>query len=304
MATALGRIYSRHVDLKKRSKGYRMLSSVVVVLAASYVGICLYVFFTQARMVYYPSAEVYATPKQFGLAFEDLTLPCPSGGEINAWFVPAARARGTVLFCHGNGGNIADRVETIDLLNRLGLNTLIFDYRGYGRSTGSPSEKHTYEDARVAWDYLVKGRAADGGGRTAPDRIVIFGRSLGGSIAAHLAAETTPKALIVESSFTSVPAMGTRLYWWLPIKLIARYKYPTVDAISKARCSVLVAHSPQDEIVPYAFGRENYSAAPEPKEFFEMTGNHNEGWATMGSRYSERLDEFFTKVLGPRQSAK
>jgi hypothetical protein len=280
-----------------------MLTSVITVLAASYIGICILVFLTQGRMVYFPTADVHATPKQFGLAFEDLMLPCPSGGEINAWFVPAVKARGTVLFCHGNGGNIADRVETVDLLNRLGLNVLIFDYRGYGKSTGKPSEKHTYEDARVAWDYLVEGRAAAGREGTAPERIVVFGRSLGGSIAAHLAAQTSPGALVVESSFTSVPDMGARLYWWLPVRLIARYKYSTVDSIAKVHCPVLVAHSPEDEIVPYALGRRLFAAAPEPKEFFEMSGDHNEGWSYTGDRYAAGLDAFFTKILGPRRGA-
>jgi len=279
-----------------------MLISAVEILVASYVGICLVVFFSQARLLYYPTRDVYATPRNAGLDYEDLMLKCPSGAEINAWFVPARNARGTLLFCHGNAGNNADRVDSIATFNRLGFNVFIFDYRGYGKSTGVPTEKGTYEDALTAWKYLTEGRAASGKSVIPPENIVIFGRSLGGSVAAWLATQVAPRALIVESAFTSVADMGARLYPWLPVRLLARYRYKTVDYIARAKCPILVAHSPDDEIVPYSLGRRNFDAAPEPKEWLDLSGDHNEGYATMGDDYSKALDRFLTKHFEPKGS--
>lgn len=265
------------------------LKILLLALSLIYTGICLFLFLFQSRMVYLPYSVLEADPSDVGLAYEEVQLP--SGPEtVHAWYVPAQHPRGTVLFCHGNGGNISHRLDTLVLLHRLGMNTLLFDYRGYGRSTGTPSEQGTYADGQAAWDWLL----AQG---TPPERIVLLGRSLGGAVAARLAVENAPAALVLESTFTSVPDMGASLYPYLPVRLLSRFSYDTLARLPKVRCPVLIAHSPADDIVPYALGRTLFDRASEPKAFLELTGDHNSGFLLTGEAYVNGLDIFFTQAL-------
>jgi len=263
--------------------------AVFLVLILGGMGAWIWLF--QERMVFFPAAELAATPRDAGLAFEDLTLPTPDGGVINAWFVPAADARATVLFCHGNAGNISHRLDTLGLLNGLGLNVLIFDYRGYGRSPGRPSERGAVLDALGAWGHLVGERGLP------PAKIVVMGRSLGSAVAVQLAAGTAPAALIIESAFTSVPDLGRVHYPFLP-RFLARIRFDSLSRMGGLACPVLVAHSPEDEIIPYAMGRRLFEAAPEPKRFLAMRGDHNAGFLLTGALYVDRLDAFLREVVG------
>jgi fermentation-respiration switch protein FrsA (DUF1100 family) len=197
-----------------------------------------------------------------------------------------------VLFFHGNAGNISHRLESLAIFNRLGLDVLMVDYRGYGQSSGRPTEAGTYRDARAAWDWLV----ARG---VTPDRIVVFGRSLGGAVGAWLAARpgVRPAGLIVESSFTSGADMARRLYPWLPARLITRLKYPVREYVAASRAPVLIIHSRDDEIIPFDMGRELFEAAPEPKTFFELRGDHNAGFWISRDRYVPALNSFLDPIL-------
>jgi len=267
------------------------------VLAAVYIGICGYMYFSQERFMFFPHRDLEATPAEAGLAFEPVFFQTVDKMSIHAWFVPAPHGRQdplVMLFCHGNAGNISHRLDTLRIFHDLGLSTLIFDYRGYGQSQGEPSEQGTYRDAAAAWEYLVATRSVR------PERIVLFGRSLGGAVAAVLAAEKQPAALIVESSFSSVPDMGARLYPFLPVRLLCRLKYDTRAAVAAARCPVLVVHSPEDEIVPYVFGRRIFEAAPEPKRFLEIRGDHNDGYLVTGAAYVQGLASFLDAFVPGR----
>jgi len=277
--------------MTRPSKVKRMLSLVVSTLAVCYLAVVALMWFFQERLIYIPSRNVEWTPENYGLPFEDVTLKTGDGVELNGWFVPAAEEKGVVLFCHGNAGNVSHRIDTLQILRDLGLSTFVFDYRGYGKSEGKPSERGTYFDARAAWEYLTRTR------KVPSRRIVVFGRSLGGAIAAWLAQEESPRALILESTFTSVPDMGRHLYPFLPVRLVARIKYPTKDYVRRVTCPVFVAHSQDDDIVPYALGRGVFEAANEPKTFFELQGTHNDGFMDMGKRYSDGLASF---LFGPR----
>ena len=268
------------------NRARRMLWSIVRIAVVAYVCILLLMCACQSRFVYFPMREIARTPEAAGMAYEAVEFEAADGVKLSAWFVPAEKPRGVVLFCHGNAGNISHRIETLQLYHGLGMSTLLFDYRGYGQSEGKPSEKGTYRDAEAAWRYLTETRGV------AADRIVIHGRSLGGSIAAWLAREHTPAALIIESTFTSVPDLGAKLYPFLPVRLIARIHYRTKDHLPEVACPVLVIHSPADEIVPYAHGRALFEAASEPKTFLELTGDHNDGWMLAGARYTGALDAF------------
>jgi len=263
-----------------------LLAGVAVVLGG--------IWTFQERLVYFPSRALDATPADAGLAFREARFPAADGVLLHGWYVAADRPRGTVLFCHGNAGNISHRLETLRLARDLGLNILLFDYRGYGRSQGRTTEQGTYADARGAWDWL----RAETGER--PDRMVVWGRSLGGAVAAHLVAELAepPAALILESTFTSLPDMGAVAYPFLPVRLLARMRYPVAEDLARVRCPVLVAHSPQDEIVPFRFGERLFAAAPEPRRFLRLRGDHNDGWRLTGREYVQALDGFLGAALG------
>ena len=272
------------------------LGSVLIVGGMLYGAVCAYVFFMQAKLIYYPnmpSRVLTASPRDVGLDFESVTITTSDHVKLHGWFVPAKKERGVVLFFHGNAGNISHRLESLEMFHKLGLSSLIIDYRGYGQSQGRVSEEGTYLDAEGAWQYLVRER-------NIPDeRIVILGRSLGGSIAAHLAARQEPGGLVIESTFTSAPDMGAHLYPILPVRLLSRFSYNTKEALQSVNCPIMIVHSPDDEIIPFVNGSKLFEAAKEPKIFLEIKGGHNEGFLTSGKLYVDGLDKFINTFLKP-----
>lgn len=281
-----------------------MVLSLLRIGVAVYIGLCLLVFFKQSGYVYYPDKLVGLTPEYFNMAYQDVSFKTQDGETIAAWFIPISGGEGdkvgrTVLFCHGNAGDIGDRLDSIKTFHNLGLNVLIFDYRGYGDSSGKPTEKGTYLDVLAAWQYLTAERGI------LPNNIMIFGRSLGGSVAAWLAGEVSPGALAIESVFTSAPEMAAKMFPYLPIRLFCRFKYDSLARIAKVRCPVLIAHSRDDEMIPYEHGQRLFDAANEPKRFVEMGGGHNFGGLDADGDYQKVFEEFLDKYLGklPESSA-
>jgi len=171
------------------------------------------------------------------------------------------------------------RLDSINIFYNLGLNCFIFDYRGYGSSEGKPGEEGTYLDAMAAYKWLTEEK------NVSPDDIIIFGRSLGGSIAAQLAAKVQAGALIIESAFTSYVDIGRKFYLYMPVRWFASFSYRTIDYVKDVRCPVMIIHSRNDEVVPFEFGLELYEAANEPKEFVEIFGSHNDGFLVSSEIY-------------------
>jgi fermentation-respiration switch protein FrsA (DUF1100 family) len=271
------------------------LISAVSVFTIGYAVLAGALFFYQPNLLYFPdmpTREIEVTPGDIGLDFEPLTLATRDNEQLDAWLVPADSARGVVLFCHGNAGNISHRLESIRQFHELGLSVLIFDYRGYGQSSGKPTEKGTYRDADAAWHYLVEQHGIP------PERIVLFGRSLGASIAADLATRQAAAAVILESAFTSVPDVAAKFYPWLPVRWLSRYRYDTEKKLANIHSPVLIVHSRDDEIIEYANGERLFAAANEPKQFLELRGGHNDGFMVSGKAYIQGLDAFLDKVLG------
>ena len=250
----------------------RVVVNILCAAAITYGLLLLLIFLFQARLIYFPNVgrELAATPRDAGLDYEDVQLRSADNVVLNGWWVAARDARGAVLILHGNAGNISHRVGYLTMFNRLQYATLLIDYRGYGKSGGSPSEEGTYRDAEAAWLHLVETRKVN-----ARD-IVIVGESLGGAVATWLAAKYPPRALIIASAFTSVPDLGAQIYPWLPVRLLARIRYDNLDRIAKIAAPVLIAHSRDDEIVPFAHGEALFAAAREPKQFLAMRGGHND----------------------------
>jgi uncharacterized protein len=284
---------NRAPGARERMRMQDITWSIVRIGVAVYLGLCLLMFFRQAKYVYYPDKIVSLTPEMAGMTYEDVNLHTADGETIHGWYVPASPSKLTLLFCHGNAGNIGHRIVTLQLFHELGLNVYIFDYRGYGRSSGQPTEAGTYLDAGAAWDYLVEGR------HVAPTNIVVFGESLGGAVAAWVAGQKRPGALILESTFTSMPDMAACVYPFLPVRWLCRFRYEALTCLKNVRCPVLVAHSPDDETVPFAQGQRLFAAAAEPKQFLTLRGSHNAGREETGAAYTEGLGGFLRRYLGP-----
>jgi fermentation-respiration switch protein FrsA (DUF1100 family) len=265
-----------------------MLPFIVVFMVFSLVSVSLY--YRQDSMIFCPEKEIWQTPKHIDLDYEEVNLSTNDGVVINAWYIPAKNEKGVILFCHGNAGNISDRLDSIKIFHALGQSVLIFDYRGYGKSGGKISEKGTYLDAEAAWDYLVQVKHKQ------PGQVVIFGRSLGAAVAAETALRKKPSGLILESTFMSIPAIARKYYPWLPVKFLAKYRYATLDKIGLIRCPKLIIHSRTDEIIPFEHGVNLFNKAASPKEFLEITGGHNEGFMLSGEAYIEGLKRFLDAV--------
>ncbi|MCE5280197.1 MAG: alpha/beta hydrolase [Planctomycetaceae bacterium] len=263
----------------------RMILRIIILLVGSYLILFTVAWLVQSRLVYFPTKTWRIAPAALG--FEELNFAAADGVKLSAWFSPAPQARGVILICHGNGGNVSHRAEMMLTFNRLGYSAMCFDYRGYGHSEGSPDEQGTYADARAAWDYLLTR------GDTKAADIVIYGESLGGGVAAHLAAGVgSCRALVLQSTFSSLTDVAAHHYWYLPVRWLLRFRYPSAEHAQKVTCPVLVIHSPEDEIVPYKFGRKLFEAAHEPKAFLEIHGGHNDGCDASGSIYTEGLSSF------------
>lgn len=277
-----------------RTGNSRSMLNMLLTLAGIYALLLLLVYFRQSSLLYLPdipSRELTATPRAIGLEHEEVRFTTSDGVPLHGWYIPAPRARGTLLFFHGNAGNISHRLDSLRIFHQLDLNVFIFDYRGYGQSDGKPGEAGTRQDALAAWHYLLNGRGES------PERIVLFGRSLGGALAAWLATRTEPGALILESSFISVPELAAELYWWLPARWLARLQYRTRDYLAEVRCPVLVVHSRDDEIIPYRHGQALYQAASPPRAFLELKGGHNSGFIVSGAAYRQGIDAFISSHL-------
>jgi uncharacterized protein len=222
--------------------------------------------------VYHPDRILTTTGAELSRPFEEVWFKTSDGADINGWFFPAAtnsaRAQLAMVLCHGNAGNIGDRLDAAAALLATGVNVLLFDYRGFGRSPGRPGEEETYRDAQAAYHWLRQRGFAG-------TNIIAFGESLGGGVAAELAVRETVGGLVLQSTFTSIPDVGAELFPWLPVRWLAKIRYDTHRKLPGLKVPVLVMHSRKDEIIPYHHGERNYAAANQPKLFWELNGGHN-----------------------------
>ena len=244
----------------------------------------------QRRMIFFPTSTLEFTPADFGMAYEDVRIRTADGVTIHGWMVPCPGCEVTLLFFHGNAGNIGDRVENVRRLHELGLGVFILDYRGYGLSQGSPSDQGLYEDARAAYAHLASRDDIN------TERIAIFGRSLGGAVAVDLASRTPCWRLILESTFTSAADMTGQILPFLPLGRFITERFDSASKFGKVRAPLLQFHGTQDEIIPYRLGRMLFEAAPEPKEFVPIPGaTHNDTYFVGGRAYFEKIRSFLSE---------
>ncbi len=269
-----------------------MLIRLLAGLVVAYGVVVLLVFVLQPRLLFLPNLPgraLTATPADIGLRYQTVELVTADGQTLHGWWLPRQSARATLLFFHGNAGNISHRLDSLEIFHDLGLQVLIFDYRGYGQSSGKPSEAGMYHDARAAWRWLTDER------RIAPEKIVLFGRSMGGAVASELAAQVAPAALIVESTFSSVPDVAAEIYWWLPVRLLARLQFNAADHIARTTLPVLIVHSRDDEIIPFDNAHRLQKAAGRRATLLEISGSHNTGFIDSRQRYVDGLERFIAE---------
>jgi uncharacterized protein len=271
----------------------RLLFVTTTTLALGYVAICVAIYVFQARLIYYPPGPSTLTPNEYRLEYEAVSLPTLGGATISAWYIPHASPHGTAIFSYGNAMCMAECLGTAKTLHRLGYSVLLFDYPGYGHSTGEPGEQATYDAAEAAWTYLTATRGL-------PARqIVIVGRSLGGAVAIELASHHEPAALVVECTFTSMVAMGQREYPFLPVSWLCRHRYDSIAKVGRIRCPKLFLHGTEDTLIPLAMAERLFDAAAEPKKFIPTAGGHNEAGFEYSVGYTRALGEWLGCALPP-----
>jgi fermentation-respiration switch protein FrsA (DUF1100 family) len=262
-------------------------------LLAAFAGALVILRLALPVLVFMPTAMLTHTPAATGLPFDDVTLTASDGVTLHGWWVPAPNSRATLLFFHGNAGNISHRLDSIKIFHNLELSVFIIDYRGYGQSDGRASIKGTGLDALAAWQWLTEGK------KIPAEEIVVFGRSLGGAIAVELTRSTKPGALILESTFSSLADMAP--FFLLPVaRLVTWGAWNSVKTAGSITIPTLCIHSSEDDIVPYRQGRRLYDALASEKTFVDIHGDHNGGFFASYDIYVSALDKFLTRYFGPK----
>ncbi|MBM3706930.1 MAG: alpha/beta hydrolase [Actinobacteria bacterium] len=293
-----------------------IIISAFVLIGLIYLIFGLYLYFNQSKYVYFPIKKLLSTPSDYGMGYEDVFFVTSDGIKLNGWYIEQMEQKEqkkqiekkeqkeqkespveknnpkTVIIFHGNGGNISYSFDLIELFYKMELNIFIIDYRGYGKSAGFPTENGTYIDALASWDYLVNEK------KISHEDIIIYGKSLGGSIAAYLSENKNPAALIIDSTFTSIKDIGSEIYPYLPVKKFFKFNYDTEKYLKNTTCPVLVIHSRDDEYIPFSHGLKLFEAAPEPKYFLEIEGDHNSGFLKSINTFRNGITSFIHKLQG------
>lgn len=275
-------------------------------LRAVLVGLLLAVLLLRVfedRLVFFPvpASSADMKPADVGLQAEEVFLATSDGVRLHAWLAPTKEGRAaalapTILYFHGNAGNLSDRLETIAFLRTLPANVLAVDYRGYGQSEGRPSEEGVYRDAEAAYDYLTRERGV------APERIVVLGQSLGTAVAVDLATKRPVAGLILESGFPSAPRLAQRALWLPGLRFVIRARFDSAAKLKQIHVPVLVAHCRQDPVIPYEMGEELYAAASQPKTFVSYPGNcHEPLYIIDPTDYAAKLRAFLESATKPQR---
>lgn len=264
--------------------------------ACAYCAVCIFLFFYQTRFIFFPSQNIETTPKSFYIHYENVWLPIKVGTNkfehIHGWWMAAKQPKAkVVLYLHGNALNVGANVAHASRFYQLGFSVLLIDYRGYGQSQGSfPNEVRVYEDAAVAWNYLVQQQGIP------PSQIVIYGHSLGGAVAIDLAIKHPDSAgLIVESSFTSIREViaHRNSFGMFPVELILTQKFESITKVPRLQVPVLFIHGTTDMTIPSFMSQKLYNATPKSKQILLVPGaGHNDVADVAPSKYIETVRSF------------
>ena len=275
--------------MKKRTLLKRATAIVLATAAILYAALVIGVWAMQEKLMFgRRTTEIVANPSSRNWTYEEVRLDV-MGNKTYGWMIPIENARGTVLCSHGSGRNISGYLEDVALFREQGMSVLLYDYGGYGLSTGTPSEARCCADALAMWNYLTEQRGIP------PEKIILAGSSMGGGVTGDLASHVSPAAVIMESTFTSIPDTVRDTYPFIPAKWICHIQFRNIDKVPGFRCPTLVVHSKDDTVVPFAHARRLYDRITAPKMFVEIRGSHGGGKFASRDIYSERLKTFFEK---------
>lgn len=267
-----------------------LIPTAVATIALLYAGVRWF----EWAQTFHPRKAFDPDPEPNLPSREDISFYAEDGTKLHGWWFANENARGTVIYCHGNAGNISTRWDVYKGLLNLGLNVFAFDYRGYGKSRGLPREKGLYRDARAAYE-VVRAKYEDD--ENPP--VIVYGASLGGAVAATLASEKPVRGLIIEGGFTSSLDVGERWFPGIPIKLILNYKFDAGKLVSTLDIPKLISHSTIDKVIPHDLGVKLYDAASQPKTFVTLNGEHGEaGWQDTPHYFTE-LKIFVDRIFPP-----
>lgn len=258
----------------------------LAILAASWLALRWF----ERRQVYFPTRGFSTHGSDLGRPWEEMSVTTSDGYGLHGWFFPVRKAPGAVLICHGNAGNVSHRLDLCALVLQQGWSVLVFDYRGYGRSQGRPSEEGTYRDAQAACQWLR---------HKGCERIVVLGESLGGAVAVELALRERVEGLVLQSTFTSIPDVGSELFPFLPVRWLASIRYDTQSKLPRVKTPILFLHSRQDSLIRFHHAEANFQAAHPPKWLREINGDHNDALLDGGTAYARHLGEFLNQLKQP-----
>lgn len=264
--------------------------SFIVFIVGGFVVLLLFMYLFQDRLLFMPSSAMVQTPDSFGLTFEEYWVETDDKVKIHGWYFPLENSDQVIVLSHGNAGNISNRITIAEALLEAGAAVLMYDYRGYGKSEGSPSEKGLYKDVEAVTEGLIREKGYS------EDNIYMYGRSLGGTVAAYAATMFNVGGLVLDSAFLNLRSMVSDVYPFVPT-FLAKYEFPTDKFLQKLRDTpVIIMHSPNDEIVGFHNGKSLFDVAKEPKQFVELRGGHNNNFFES----SERIKDSWRGLLNKK----
>lgn len=270
---------------------YRYLYVFLILFVGfTMISFSLFAKYIFPNILYQRTSSIYRTPDYYQWKYEDIVVQVDNE-MTHGWYIPYEKSKGVILFSHGNAGNIADRLESVGIFRKLGLSVLVYDYGGYGKSTGKPSEERCCKDALAMWTYLTENKGYS------QKNIVLFGRSLGGAVTADLATKIECAGVILESTFLSTVDVARDVFSWFPERFTKGNDFCTKRKLKKIKSPVLVIHSPKDTVIKYYHGQKIFDLLECEKEFLEIKGDHNEGFIITGDKYINGLKNFIDRVL-------
>jgi hypothetical protein len=277
----------------RRATGF--VRRVLIAFIAAILIWTLIVMILEDAFIYFPTRYpdgIYEDAR-FIPGLKDCWIITDDNVKIHGWFAPSDSAIATLVISHGNAGNISHRIDLIRRLQTTGFNVLMYDYRGYGRSEGSPSEEGLYSDGRAAFDHALKLPGVR------PDRVILWGTSLGGPVAVDVAVNRRPAGVILESTFSSAKDVARSAYPFLPVAYVLRSKYDAIDKIGRIGVPLFQMHGDRDGIIPFKLGKRLFEAANEPKEFYVIEGaDHNDTYFVGGQEYLDKVKAFAQRIAG------
>lgn len=271
--------------------------SIILTIIAVYLLLLLFMYLFQSKLIFLPSTEFVITPKEAGILAEDVWVETEDGERLHGWFFPNDSAKYVVIFSHGNAGNISNRIDIAKFLNESGLGVFLYDYRGYGQSSGQPDEEGLYRDIEAVVDYIKNEKDYS------EQQIILYGRSLGGAIASYAATKYNVGGLVIDSTFKNLKSMVSELYPFVPV-VLAKYSFPNELYLRNIRdIPVMVMHSPNDTLIDISHGKYLYQIVAEPKKFVELRGGHNDNFHSSVNIYNQHWSEFL-EILDEQKTLK